>query len=144
MIPLLLSQWKPLALAGLCAALASLFALWRIEARHAQHLALQVEAARAAEVMDQAQAAASRSAAGVASRGAGRDARTLDLHTENSHAIESARGFGQSLDPELNAAGRRGLCGFAAYASDPACVQLRGPDPRRGPHADVADAPAAP
>lgn len=139
----LLGQWKTLGLGALCLLVATLFALWRIEAGHARTLAQQVAAARAADAMDRTKAGASQAAVGVVEAGASRDQRTLNLHMENSHAIEAAPGSGQSLDPDLNAAGRRGLCGFAAYASDPACVQLRGADPAGRPQAGGADGPAA-
>lgn len=139
----LLSPWKSLGLGALCLLLAALFALWRLEAGHARRLSEQVLAARAADGMDQAKAAASQNAAAVVGQGADRDGRTLNLHTENSHAIETARGADQSLDPDLNAAGRRGLCGFDAYAADPACVQLRSADPGRRPQAGAADGAAA-
>jgi hypothetical protein len=140
----LLSQWKTLGLGALCLLVAALFALWRIEAGHAHKLAQQADAARAADSMDQAKAAASQTAASVVDAGADRDQHTLNLHEENSHAIEAAPGYGQSLDPDLNAAGRRGLCGFAAYADDPDCVQLRGADPGGRPQAGGADGPPAP
>ena len=139
----LLSQWKMLGIGALCLALAGLFAAWRLEAGHAQRLAQQAAAAQAADHMDQAKAAASQAATAVVAQGADRDAGTLNLHEENSHALETASGFAQSLDPELDAAGRRGLCGFAAYATDPACVQLRGPDPGQRPQAGGPNAPAA-
>jgi hypothetical protein len=144
MIALLLSQWKTAGLVALLALLALLLALWRIEAGHARKLAQQAAAAQAADRQDQAKAAASQAAEATVDRGADRDTHTLTLHTENTHAIEAAAGFGQGLDPGLNAAGRRGLCGFAAYQADPACVQLRGPDPGGRPQAGGADGPAAP
>jgi hypothetical protein len=140
----LLSQWKALSLGALCLLAAALFALWRIEAGHARRLAQQTLDARAAAAMGQAAATASRTAATVVGRGAERDLRTLNQHEEDSHAIQTARGYDQRLDPDLDAAGRRGLCGFDAYAEDPACVQLRGPDPGRRPQAGGADGPASP
>ncbi|MEI9890918.1 MAG: hypothetical protein WDN45_10395 [Caulobacteraceae bacterium] len=140
----LLSQWKTLSLGALCLLVAALFALWRMEAGHAQRLAQQTAEARAADGMDRAAAAASRAAATVIGQGADRDMRTLNQHVENSHAIQTARGSDQSLDPDLNAAGRRGLCGFDSFAADPACVQLRGLDPGQRPQAGGADGPAAP
>jgi hypothetical protein len=138
----LLGQWKTIGLGALCLMLATLFALWRIEAGRARALEQQATAARTADRLDQAKAAAGQDAARVIGAGAGRDQHALTLHMENSHALEGAPGYGQSLDPELNAAGRRGLCGFAAYASDPACVQLRGADPAGRPQAGGADGPA--
>ena len=131
----LLSQWKTLGLGALCLLLAALVALWRIETGRAQKLAQDAAAARTADRMDQAKAAAGQDAAQVIGAAADRDQHTLTLHMENSHALEAASGYGQSLDPDLNAAGRRGLCGFAAYAGDPACAQLRGPDPAGRPQA---------
>lgn len=144
MIALLLSQWRAAGLAALCAALAGVALLWRLEANHAGNLEQQRQAAKAADRVDQAKAAAAGDAAITVAAGAARDARTQTLHEENSHAIQSAPGAGQSLDPGLNAAGRRGLCAYRAYADDPACIQLRGPDSGQRPTAGGAGAPAAP
>jgi hypothetical protein len=138
----LLSQWRLVAAAGAGAVVLGLFALWRLEAGHARQLQAQVLAAQAAQQSAQAQASAAGDAEQVVAQGAARDQNTLAVHEENSHAIEAASGSGQSLDPDLNAAGRRGLCGFAAYAADPACVQLRGDDPGQRPQAGGADGPA--
>ena len=144
MIALLLGHWKTAVLAALGASMALLLALWRIEAGHARRLEQAAVAAQAADRQDQAKAAASQAAESTIDRGAARDAQALTLHTENTHAIGGAAGSGQGLDPDLNAAGRRGLCGFASYAEDPACVQLRGADPGGRPQAGGADGPAAP
>ena len=144
MIALLLSQWRTVALGALCAALAGLALLWRLEAAHVRDLQQQVQAAKTAGRLDQAEAAATGAAETVVDAGAGRDAQTLAQHEDNSHAIQSAPGAAQSLDPGLNAAGRRGLCAYQAYADAPDCLQLRGPDPGQRPAAGGADRPAAP
>ncbi len=140
----LLSQWR-LAAAGCAgAAVLALFGLWRLEAGHARRLQDEAAAAQAGQKSAQAQAAAAGSAVAVVAAGAQRDARDQTLHEENSHAIAAISGSGQSLDPDLNAAGRRGLCGYAAYAGDPACIQLRSPDPGQRPQAGGTDGPPAP
>ena len=144
MIALLLSHWRTAGLAALCAALAGLALLWRIEADRARGLEQQLQAAKAAGQVDQAKAAAAGDAETTVAAGADRDARALAQHAENSHAIQTAPGADQGLDPGLNAAGRRGLCAYRAYRNDPACVQLRGPDPGQRPPAGGAGGPAVP
>jgi hypothetical protein len=138
----LISQWKLLLAGGAAAALLGLFALWRLEVSHARTLQDQVQAAQAAQKNAEAQTAAASDAEAVVASGAARDQRTLAVHTENSHAIQAAQGAGQSLDPDLNAAGRRGLCALDAYTADPACVPLRGDGSGQRPQAGAADAPA--
>jgi hypothetical protein len=140
----LLARWKTFAAAGLGLVLAALFGLWRIEASRAARFEQQAQAARTADRTDQARAAASQVAEAVVDQGAGRDARALNLHEENSHAIQTAPGFGQGLDPELNAAGRRSLCQYDEYAGSAECLQLRGADPGRRPQTGGAGGPAAP
>ena len=140
----LLTQWKWLAAGGGAAAMLGLVALWRLEAGHAARLQSELQTAQAAQAGAAVDAAATSDAEAVIAGGAVRDQQTLAIHAENSHALTAASGSGQSLDPDLNAAGRRGLCGYAAYAADPACVQLRGTDPGQRPQAGGADSPAAP
>jgi hypothetical protein len=140
----LLIQWKTMLAAGLAAAVLGLFALWRIEAGHARRLEGQVQAALAAQKGAESQAAAAGQAEAVVASGAQRDQRTITLHAENSHAIQTAEGSGQSVDPALNAAGRRGLCAYPSYAADPQCIQLLGADPAGRPSARGADAVAVP
>jgi uncharacterized membrane protein YcjF (UPF0283 family) len=140
----ILSQWRLLAAAGVGAVVLGLFALWRLEAGHARRLQDQVIAAQAGQKSAQAQASAAESAETVVAEGAQRDGRTQALHEENSHAIAAVSGSDQSLDPDLNAAGRRGLCVYRAYFDADACIQLRGPDPGQRPPAGGADSPAAP
>jgi hypothetical protein len=122
----LIAQWR--IAAGGCAAAAALalLALWRLEAAHARRLQDQVQAAQAAQRDAQAQAAASGEAASVVAEGAQRDRRAIVIHSENSHAIQTAPGSGETLDPAVNNAGRRGLCSYASYAADPQCFQLSG------------------
>ena len=143
MLSLLLSQWRLYAWAGLAAVIAVLAGLWRIEAGRAAHLQSALQTAQAAQASAQAQAAAATSAGAAVAAGAARDAATGDVHTENEYAIQSAPGSGQGLDHALNDAGRRGLCRFRAYWSDPACVQLRGADSGERPDPGGPDAPAA-
>jgi hypothetical protein len=140
----LLSQWRMIAVAGVGAVVLGLFGLWRLEAGHARRLQDQVAAAQAGQKSALAQATAAGHAEAVVAAGAQRDRRDEIQHQENSHAIASVSGSGQSLDPDLNAAGRRGLCGYDAYVGDPACVQLRGPDPGQRPQTGGADVAAAP
>jgi hypothetical protein len=144
MIALLLSQWRTVALGALCAALAGLALLWRIEADRVHSLRQQAQAAKTAGRLDQAQAMAAGDAETVVGAAAGRDADTQAQHEDNSHAIQTAPGAAQSLDPGVNAAGRRGLCAYQAYRDAPDCLQLRGPDPGQRPAAGGADGPAAP
>jgi hypothetical protein len=143
MLNLLLAQWRLYAWAGLAAVIAVLAGLWRLEAGRAAHLQSALQAAQAAQANAQAQAAAATAAGQTVAAGAVRDAATRDTHTENEHAIQSAPGSGQGLDAALNDAGRRGLCNFRAYQSDPTCVQLRGPGAGGRPDAGGAD-PSAP
>lgn len=144
MLSLLLSQWRLCAWAGLAAVVAVLAGLWRLEAGRAAHFQSALQAAQAAQANAQAQASATTAAGAVVAAGAARDAATRDTHTENEHAIQSAPGSGQGLDPALNDAGRRGLCGYRAYAADPGCVQLRGAGPGQRPNPGAADASARP
>jgi hypothetical protein len=139
----LLGQWRILLAAGSFVLVAGLFALWRLEAGHVQALQAQVQAAQAAQKGAEAQASAASDAEAVVADGAARDDHTLAVHEENSHAIEAVSGSGQSLDPDLNAAGRRGLCGYDAYADSPDCVQLRGDGPGQRPQAGGANGAAA-
>ena len=144
MITLLLSQWRSIGLAALCAALASMALLWRIEADRVRGLQQQVQAAQTADRVEQGKAVAAGEAETVTAQGAARDAHALAQHMENSHALQIAPGADQSLDPDLNAAGRRGLCAYEAYGDDPACVQLRGADSGQRPPTGGADGPAGP
>ena len=143
MFSLLLSQWRLCAWAGLAVAIAMLAGLWRLEAGRTAHLQSTLRAAQAAQANAQADAAAATAAGALAAAGAARDAGARQTHTENAYAIQSAPGSGQGLDPALNDAGRRGLCGYRAYQSDPACIQLRGPDSSQRPDAGSAH-PSAP
>jgi hypothetical protein len=126
----------------LAAVITVLAGLWRLEAGRAAHLQSALQAAQAAQATAQAQAAAATAAGATVAAGAARDAATRDTHTENEHAIQSAPGSGQGLDSALNDAGRRGLCNFHAYQSDPFCVQLHGPGSGQRPDASGADASA--
>ena len=83
----------------------------------------------ATAVVTGGQVAAGQAASAVVDKGAARDQLTLNIHTDNAHAIAAAPGSNARLDPALNAVGRRGLCRFGVYAADPACAGLRGPDP---------------
>jgi hypothetical protein len=85
------------------------------------------------------QAEAQHQAATVADAGARRDSLTVTIHTDNEHAIQAAPGAAAGVDPDLNRVGRRGLCRYRAYADDPACAGLRGPDPAELPKADRWD-----
>lgn len=140
---LLLAHWRLAAWAGLAAALAGALGLWRMEAGRVAHLQTALAAAQGAQAMAQAHAAAATAAGAVVAAGAQRDAQTQALHTENEHAIQAAPGAGQGLDPDLNAAGRRGLCAYRSYRDTGPCLQLLGPDPSGGADADGSDAPAA-
>lgn len=142
-LSLALAHWRLAILAGLAAAAALALGLWRAEIGHAARLQGQLDAARAGAASAQAQAAAGLQAAAVAAAGARRDAWVQDQHRENQDAIQSATGSDQSLDPQLNAAGRRGLCQFAVYRADPACISLLGSDPGQRPQSGDGDAPAA-
>jgi hypothetical protein len=147
MIPLLTvltGQWRLIAAGGAALLVLTLLGLWRLEAGHVRQLQAQVAVAQAAQKDAQAQADAASDAEAVVADGAARDLHTDTVHEENSHAIDAASGAGQSLDPDLNTAGRLGLCGYAAYADDPACLQLRGDGSRQRPQAGGADGPAAP
>lgn len=79
------------------------------------------------------QSATQTDAATTADRRAQRDQLSITLHEDNLHAIQSAPGAAAAVDPALNAAGRRGLCGYAAYSDDPGCAGLRGRDPAQLP-----------
>jgi uncharacterized membrane-anchored protein YhcB (DUF1043 family) len=140
----LLTQWRALTAAAVVAVILGLLALWRLEAQQARRLQDQLQAAATARAGAQAQAAAAGAAEAVIAAGAGRDQRTVTQHMENSHDIQAASGAGQSLDRDLNAAGRRGLCAYAVYQSDPDCLSLRGADPGQRPPAGGADAAAQP
>lgn len=76
----------------------------------------------------QAQMAANGSATAISDAGARRDNLSITLHEANADALQQIPGAGQPIDPALNDAGRRGLCHYAAYASDPACAGLRSRD----------------
>jgi len=140
----LLTHWRALAAAATVAVILGLLTLWRLEAQHAHRLQDQLQAAATARAGAQAQAAAAGAAAAVIAAGADRDQRTVTRHMEDSHDLEAAAGAGQSLDRDLNAAGRRGLCSYAVYRDDPECLSLRGADPGQRPPTGGADAPAQP
>ncbi|WP_337186685.1 hypothetical protein [Phenylobacterium sp.] len=118
--------WAVLALAVVVLAL---FA-WAVSspARRAAAGA-KVEAAAAA-----ARARAAGDAVVVVVDGAARDSRTDRLTQETSDAIDALPGARQRLDPELNRAGRHGLCQYAAYRQHPDCLQR--PVARELPQAD--------
>ncbi|HUO23659.1 MAG TPA: hypothetical protein VMU59_14175 [Caulobacteraceae bacterium] len=139
---LILTHWRAAAMALLTSLLALALWLWRAEAGHAARLQAELEAAKGAAAMANADAKASQAAGTVIAAGAARDAAGEARHEENDHAIQTAPGSGQGLDPGLNSAGRRGLCLYGAYRGDPACVQLLGPDPAGLSDAGAAD-PAA-
>jgi hypothetical protein len=143
MILLLLAHWRTAAWAALAAAVVLAIGLWRLEAAHAARLQSQLAAAQSAQASAEAHAAAAVGAGATVAAAAQRDAHTVNQHTENANVIQSASGAAQGLDPALNAAGRRGLCAYRAYAAEPACVQLRGPGPGQRPDASPANAPAA-
>lgn len=88
------------------------------------------------------QSAAQVAAAIIADRGTQRDQLSITLHEDHAHALQSAPGATAQVDPALNAAGRRGLCEYAAYSADPGCAGLRGGDPAQLPQAGPGDPPA--
>ncbi len=107
---------------------------------YVHHLEVEVKDAKAAaasshkEAMTaQAQLAANSSASAISDAGAHRDSLSITLHEANANALQKSPGAGQPIDPALNDAGRRGLCHYADYASDPACAGLRSSDPAKAP-----------
>lgn len=86
------------------------------------------------------QVAAMQSAAEIADAGAQRQAVDITVHQDNAHAIQAAPGSAVRLDPALNAAGRRGLCRYPAYADDPGCAGLRPDHPAALPPTGQPDA----
>lgn len=102
----------------------------------------QTQVAKDTSVVVSGQAAAAQSAASIADAGTQRDALTITVHQDNAHAIAAAPGASARIDPALNAAGRGGLCRYAAYAGDPGCAGLLAGDPALVPPARQADTPA--
>ncbi len=117
--------------AAIAAIAAALFIAWLLGApgREAQIRAdAQLAAGRAAAAIDSGQAAA---AINDAAHAAATD--NTAKGQEAAHAIQTAPGADQRLDPALNHTGRRGLCNSPSYARSPACAvqQPRGPQPAR-------------
>ena len=80
---------------------------------------------RAQSRVDASQAGAASKSAGdainaVASAGA-REATSEDLTRDNARDIANAPGAGERVNSGVDLAGRKALCGRAAYANDPKC-----------------------
>jgi hypothetical protein len=95
--------------------------------------------AKGEAAVSEGQAGAQHQAATIADSGARRDELAITIHTENAHALQTAPGAAAGVSPDLNRAGRRGLCKYQSYVDDPACAGLRGPDPTELPKADRWD-----
>ncbi len=110
---------------------------------HLQHAAARAQGVAATQTgvatVATGQTAATADASSIADRGARRDELTITLHEDHAHALQSTPGADAPLPAGLNLAGRRGLCGYAAYAADPGCVGLRGDDPAQLPPAGGGD-----
>lgn len=78
--------------------------------------------ADAGRVIAEGQTAAGRDAVGITAADAKADAATSNINRENENAIRNAPGADAPVDPALAAAGRRGLCRYAAYAGRPECL----------------------
>lgn len=82
--------------------------------------------------------------AAIADKGRDRDARTVVIREANRDAIRSSPGADAPLDPRLVARWRSGLCDYAAYHDDPACVAMRAGGPGELPEARPRGTPATP
>lgn len=78
--------------------------------------------ANAGRVIAEGQTAAGRDAVGITAADAKADATTSNINRENENAIRNAPGAEDAVNPELAAAGRRGLCRYAAYRDRPECL----------------------
>ena len=103
----------------------------------------QAAVAHAQAVVATGQAEATQDAQAIQSAGSQRDSLAITLHEANDHALQSTPGASDPVAAAVNAAGRRGLCGYAAYANDPGCAGLRVADPAQLPQSHTADAPSA-
>jgi hypothetical protein len=91
----------------------------------------QIQAGRAEVAAGQAQASAA--AQRIVIAGQAREHLDLTVHQENAHAIAQAPGADAPLDPGLVRVANVGLCRHPAFAADPGCAGLRGPDPGQLP-----------
>lgn len=102
--------------------------------RHALAAAkVQAVVAQDHAIVASGQSSATASAAAIADQGARRDAVEITLHEDHANAIQAAAGAAAPVDPALNDAGRRGLCGYAAYLNDAGCAGLRVSHPAKLP-----------
>lgn len=85
-----------------------------------------VAAARAGAALATSRAASGAEATETIAQAADRDAAGDKLTQETAHAILSAPGADQRLDPSVERALRDGLCRRAVYRGRPECVQQPG------------------
>lgn len=82
----------------------------------------RLRGANAGRVIAEGQTAAGRDAVGITAADAKADAATANINRENENDIRNAPGADTPVDPALAAAGRRGLCRYAAYRDRPECL----------------------
>lgn len=127
-----------LRIAG-AAALTSVIAAAIFYVAHLNHTISLLEAQTAAQkatiTTNAAQSTVAQAAQATVAEGVHRDAITVTLHEDHANAITAAPGADAPINPDLNDAGRRGLCDYAAYADDPSCARLLDAHPAQLPGA---------
>jgi hypothetical protein len=86
----------------------------------------------------QAQAQAQQGAGIIVDRGRAKADVTVHIQQENEHALLSAPGAQQSVDPQLYGHFIDGLCRYPEYAGDSRCIALRPADPAKPANAGPA------
>lgn len=118
--------WVTLAAIALASLLVAVTVITIVRGAH-EAAQLKVDSA-----MGKARGKATGDAAEIVDKARNDAADTQTKARENADALRKAKGSDQALDPDLNDAGRRGLCRYKAYRSAPECLQQPGrPDPSR-------------
>lgn len=89
--------------------------------------------ARVGQALGEARTKSAADATNIVAEGADRDQATDAITRENAHAIDSAPGANQAVDPAAHRAGLVSLCKRAAYRGSAQCLQLTGPEELQDP-----------
>ena len=92
-------------------------------------LAQKAASEHAQAVQQTGQSNAQSDAAKIIDQGRAKADVTVHIQQENRNAILAAPGASDGVDPGLMSALVGGLCRYAGYSSDPACLKLRAVDP---------------
>jgi type II secretory pathway pseudopilin PulG len=94
--------------------------------------------AKAQTTVAQNQNAAQQQASNIVDHGRAKADVTVHIQQENEHALLSAPGAQQSVDPQLYGRFIDGLCRYPQYAGDSRCFALRPADPAKPANASPA------